>query len=191
VKTATNKRLLISESHDDSNRCTPYRGKLDQHTTRIPRSVCIWSQTIRILRDQRIVTIHGVVNRVEQGHCSRKRTPDPIHSTTADRSTGLYPIFLPRQLLKQWEQSQPSIDDRLLGLPGSYLRHVIDTFNTCSHRSIHRSLIDTSGGYNLRGVDFPHTTTRLTQPAVSTFHLRVLPGFQFNQKSTKVPKLKI
>jgi hypothetical protein len=29
--TATNKRLLISESHDDSDRCTPYRGKPDQH----------------------------------------------------------------------------------------------------------------------------------------------------------------
>jgi hypothetical protein len=31
--TATNKRLLISESRDDSNRCTPYRGKPDQHAT--------------------------------------------------------------------------------------------------------------------------------------------------------------
>jgi hypothetical protein len=26
VMTATNKRLLISETHDDSNRCTPCRG---------------------------------------------------------------------------------------------------------------------------------------------------------------------
>jgi hypothetical protein len=33
VKTDTNKRLLISESHGDSNRCTPYRGKPDQHAT--------------------------------------------------------------------------------------------------------------------------------------------------------------
>jgi hypothetical protein len=33
VKTATNKRLLISESRGDSNWCTPYRGKPDQHTT--------------------------------------------------------------------------------------------------------------------------------------------------------------
>jgi hypothetical protein len=29
--TTTNKRLLISESHSDSNRCTQYRGKSDQH----------------------------------------------------------------------------------------------------------------------------------------------------------------
>jgi ferredoxin len=28
---ATNKRLLISESCGDSNRCTPCRGKPDQH----------------------------------------------------------------------------------------------------------------------------------------------------------------
>jgi hypothetical protein len=31
--TVTNKRLLISESHGDSNRCTPYRAKPDQHAT--------------------------------------------------------------------------------------------------------------------------------------------------------------
>jgi hypothetical protein len=33
VKTGTNKWLLISESRDDSNRCTPCRGKPDQHDT--------------------------------------------------------------------------------------------------------------------------------------------------------------
>jgi hypothetical protein len=31
VMTATNKRLLISESRDDSNQCTPWRGKSEQH----------------------------------------------------------------------------------------------------------------------------------------------------------------
>jgi hypothetical protein len=31
--TATNKWLLISESRSDSNQCTPYRGKPDQHVT--------------------------------------------------------------------------------------------------------------------------------------------------------------
>jgi hypothetical protein len=31
VKTATNKPLFISESHSDWNRCTPCRGKPDQH----------------------------------------------------------------------------------------------------------------------------------------------------------------
>jgi hypothetical protein len=31
--TATNKQLLITESHGNSNRCTPCRGKPDQHAT--------------------------------------------------------------------------------------------------------------------------------------------------------------
>jgi hypothetical protein len=31
--------VLISESRGDSNLCTPYRGKPDQHATRFPRSV--------------------------------------------------------------------------------------------------------------------------------------------------------
>jgi hypothetical protein len=30
---AMNKRLLMSESRGDSNQCTPYRGKPDQHDT--------------------------------------------------------------------------------------------------------------------------------------------------------------
>jgi hypothetical protein len=33
VMSVTNKRLLISESRGDSNRCTPCRGKPDQHDT--------------------------------------------------------------------------------------------------------------------------------------------------------------
>jgi hypothetical protein len=33
VMTTTNKRLLISESRGDSNRCTPCRGKSNQHAT--------------------------------------------------------------------------------------------------------------------------------------------------------------
>jgi hypothetical protein len=36
--TATNKRLLISESRGDSNRCTTCRGKPDQHVTYVSHS---------------------------------------------------------------------------------------------------------------------------------------------------------
>jgi hypothetical protein len=40
--TATNKLLLISESHDDSNRCTPCRGNLIcmPHMLLVPVHVC-------------------------------------------------------------------------------------------------------------------------------------------------------
>jgi hypothetical protein len=61
--------ILISESRGDSNRCTPCRGKLNQHATCIPRSVRVWSQTIRFSRDQRIAIFHEVINGFVQIHC--------------------------------------------------------------------------------------------------------------------------
>jgi hypothetical protein len=45
--------------------------------------------------------------------------------------------------------------------------------------------------YNLRGVSFPHTTPEPSQTTVSTFHLRTLPGLQFNQVLHTKPKLNI
>jgi hypothetical protein len=46
---ATNKRLLKTESHGDSNRCTPCRGKPEQHdmcasgaSPRTPRVCFLW-----------------------------------------------------------------------------------------------------------------------------------------------------
>jgi hypothetical protein len=66
---AMNKRLLIFESRGDSNQCTPYRGKHDQHATRIPRLVCVWSKTICISHNQRISIFHTVVNKFEHIQC--------------------------------------------------------------------------------------------------------------------------
>jgi hypothetical protein len=42
VKTTTNKRLLISESHDNSNRCTPCRGNLIYTTRTLLVSVHVY-----------------------------------------------------------------------------------------------------------------------------------------------------
>jgi hypothetical protein len=106
----------------------------------------------------------------------RKRAPDTIHNTSADWSTGLYPVSLLSQPMKQWGQSQPSVDGQLLGLPSPYHRHAIGTFNTCSRGLTHQSLIDTGGGYNPEGVGFSHTTPRPSQPMVSPFHLWAPPG---------------
>jgi hypothetical protein len=47
-------------------------------------------------------------------------------------------------------------------------QHTISTFNTCSQGPTHRSLTNTGGGYNLGGVDLPHTTPRPSQSAIST-----------------------
>jgi hypothetical protein len=83
VKTATNKRLLISESRGDSNQCTPTRGKLDQHDTYAshvsPRvlGVCfLWA-----------VPVHGnlsqAINNVGRTlQLPRKRAPDTTPNPT-------------------------------------------------------------------------------------------------------------
>jgi hypothetical protein len=70
--TATNRRLFISESHDDLNRCTPYRGKPDQHATYASHT----SPHMSDVRFLRVVPIRGnlsrVIDRVEQAHFSRE-----------------------------------------------------------------------------------------------------------------------
>jgi hypothetical protein len=85
---------------------------------------------------------------------------------------------------------QALVDNQLLGLPGSYHRHEIDTFNTYSQGPTHQSLTDTSNGYNLEGVNLSHTTSRPSQLTISTFHLRALPDLQFNHKPSIKPKFK-
>jgi hypothetical protein len=116
----------------------------------------------------------------------RKKAPDPIHITMAGRSVGPYPVSLPRQPLKQWGQSQPSIDGRLLGLPSPYLRHAICTFNTCSWGPTNQSLTDTSGGYNLGGAGFSHHTPRPSQLTVLRFSPMGLARSQVIQSQHKL-----
>jgi hypothetical protein len=48
--------------------------------------------------------------------------------------------------------SQASVGGRLLGLPGTYHRHAIDTFNTCSRVPTHWSLTDTGEGYHIKNL---------------------------------------
>jgi hypothetical protein len=99
----------------------------------------------------------------------RKKAPDAIHSTTADQSTSLYPVSLLSQSIKQWGQSQPSVDGQLIGLSDPYHRHEINTFKTCTRGITHRSLTDTGGDYNLGGVSLPHHTPWPFQPMVLRF----------------------
>jgi hypothetical protein len=94
----------------------------------------------------------------------RKRAPDIIHSVSADRSMGPYPVSLPSQPMKQWGQSQASISDRLLGLLGPYHQHTIDTFNTCSRVPTPRFLTDIGGSYHIKNLKIA-TTLSLSFPS--------------------------
>jgi hypothetical protein len=82
---------------------------------------------------------------------------------------GSIPSFSPEPVNEAGGVSQAPDGDQLLGLPGSYHRHAIGTFNTCSREPTHRFLTDTDGGYNLGGSDFPYTTPWPSQPVVSPF----------------------
>jgi hypothetical protein len=146
---AMNKQLHISESHDDSNRCTPYRGKSDQYDMYASHA----SPRTSGVRFLQTVPIRGnlsrVVNRVGRILLIlRKSVPDStsqpgwvahethlnFSSNTAIGSVGL---------------SQASINSRLLGLPHPYQQHVIGTFNTCSWIPTPQSLTDTGGTYHI------------------------------------------
>jgi hypothetical protein len=130
--TATNKRLLISESRDDTNRCTPCRGKLNQHATRFPRSVHVWSTTIRISRGPHIAIFHIVVNRFEQIHCTREEGLPTQSTTRRSSDPRVRTQLLSHNSQRAVGKSQASVNSRLLGLPDPYHRHAIGTFNTFS-----------------------------------------------------------
>jgi hypothetical protein len=64
VKTGMNKQLLISESHGDSNQCTPCRGKPDTNDTyashvspRMPHICFLWAVHVRGNLSQAIINI--------------------------------------------------------------------------------------------------------------------------------------
>jgi hypothetical protein len=161
---ATNKRLFISESRGDLNRCTPYRGKPDQHDTYASHT----SPHMPGVRFLRAVPVRGnlswVINRFGQSHCSRGKGL-PIQST-ARRLTDpwIHTQFLSRA--NQWSsgESQTSINSRLLGLLGPYYQHAIHTFNTCSWVSTPRSLTDTGSGYHIENLEIA-TSLSLSFPS--------------------------
>jgi hypothetical protein len=181
----------MSESHGDSNRCTPCRRKPDQHATRIPRSVRVWSQIIRISRGQLISTFHKVVNRVKHGHYSREKGSQqnqqhagwPIHGSIVsfspeptNEAVGAKPTFC-------WRPATRLIEAISLTCY-RYIQYLLAKTNP-SVLNWHRR------GYNLGGVGLSHTTPQPSQPTVFTFHLRAPPSLQFNQNLSDKPKLSL
>jgi hypothetical protein len=69
------------ESRGDLNRCTPCRGKPDQHTTHFPRSVRVWPSTIRISCGPHIVIFREMQTDLDGSHCSQEKGL-PTQSTT-------------------------------------------------------------------------------------------------------------
>jgi hypothetical protein len=149
---ATNKRLLISESHDDSNRCTPCKGKSDQYDTyafhtnpRTPGVRFLWA-----------IPVCGNLSRVTHrvGRIlllPRKSAPDST-SQPGWVAHGTHLCFSPKTVIEAVGLSQAPVDGRLLGLLVSYHRHAIGTFNNCSRVPTSRSLIDIGGSYHIENL---------------------------------------
>jgi hypothetical protein len=111
--TATNKWLLVSESCDDSNRCTPCRGKPNQHATCFSHPVRIWSRKTQptrhtlstlspcMVKDHTYLMWSTYSNLRESSTTldrvttPEKRAPNTIHNTLVDRSAGPYLVFSP------------------------------------------------------------------------------------------------
>jgi hypothetical protein len=172
--TATNKPLLISESHGDSNRCTPYRRKPKQHAIHPPCLICIWSQTIHLTWSA-WDNLFLVPTKSKQAPPPGRSLHDQRHTVPAVVLSGL--ILPPmRQPWSRGKKFWPSGYTDTSAYWAHKHQYAIGTFNTCSRGPTHPSLIDTGRGYNLRGVGLPHITPRPSQPAISTFHLKALPG---------------
>jgi hypothetical protein len=139
---ATNKWLLISESRGDSNRCTPCRGKPDQHDTYSSHA----SPRTSDIRFLWAVPVRGYLLRVTDRVgwillLPIKSAPDSTSQPDwVPRGTHL--SFSPKTAIEAVGLSQAHVDDPLLGLPGPYHWHAIDTFNTCSRVPTPQSLID-------------------------------------------------
>jgi hypothetical protein len=100
MKTATNKRLLISVSHADSNWCTPCRGKLDIHDTYASHAnpPTPYIHFLRAIHVQGNIS-QAIINVGQTLLLSRKRAPDTTPSL-AEWYTGLPPSFSPNIVIE-------------------------------------------------------------------------------------------
>jgi hypothetical protein len=146
-----NKRLLISESRGDSNRCTPCRGKPDQHDTYASYGRSPWQPFVSHQQSWTDALL------------SRKSAPDST-SQSGWVVCGTCLSLSPNTAIEAVCLRQAHVGGRLLGLSGPYHRHKIDTLNTCSRVPAPWSLIDTGGGYHIENLRIA-TTLSLPFPS--------------------------
>jgi hypothetical protein len=165
--TATNKWLLISESHGDLNRCTPCREKPEQHATYASHS------SPRMLSAHFLWAV-PICDNLSLAPAKSKQAPTPGRSLDNQRQTDptvvLGALILPpmRQPWSRWRVFDPMVT-HLLQLTGPISSACDRYVQYLLAGPTHRSLTDIGGGYNLGGAGLPHTTPRPSQPAVSTF----------------------
>jgi hypothetical protein len=149
---ATNRRLLKSESHGDSNRCTHLAGQNPINTTRtLPTPVHVCPAYASCGRSSYVATFHKPPIALDEPYCSREKglPTQPQPGWVIRRSATQ---FLFQHSHWSSNKSQAYDDNRLLGLPGPYHRYAIDMLNTCSRVSTPRFLTDTARGYHIENL---------------------------------------
>jgi hypothetical protein len=110
------------------------------------------------------------LNRVGQIHCSREKVLPIPPLSPVEWPMGPTLVSLPNTTIEVVHLSQTSIDEQATSV---YWTHITSMNRlhrfTCSRGLTHRSLTDTGGCYNLRGVGLPHHTPRPSQPTVLHF----------------------
>jgi hypothetical protein len=114
--TATNKQLIIFESHDDSNRCTPCRGKSHTHAT---YASCAGPHK-PLVHFLRTVPVRGNLsrwpNRVGQIHCSREKVLPTPPLGPVEWPAGSTSVSLPNTTIEAVCLSQTSVDEQAIRL---------------------------------------------------------------------------
>jgi hypothetical protein len=101
------KQLLISESHDDLNRCTPYRVNLIHTTCVLPVSVHVHHSYGSYVQSPYVATF------CERIHCSWKKSSPPNPQDTGRPIRGFIPSFSPTISIEVVGKCQTSVDNKL------------------------------------------------------------------------------
>jgi hypothetical protein len=186
--TATNKRLLISESRGDLNRCTPCKGKSDQHDTYASRtSPCTFS--VRFLRAALVRgNFSWVINRVGQSHCSWEKGLSRQSTSRRLTDPWVHTQFLSRA--NQWSngESQNIYQQQATRLIGP-ISHACDRYVQYLLAGTNPSVLNRHRrGYNLGGAGLSHIHSPTFPTSCLHFPLRAPPGLQFNQALFTKPK---
>jgi hypothetical protein len=137
------------------------------NTTRtLPTSVHVCSVYASYGQSPYMATFHESPTELSRVTAPEKKGSrhNPQHASWPIR--WFIPNFTPEPTLKQWGQSQVSVDGRLLGLPTPYHQYAIGTFNTCSRVPTPRSLTDAGGGYHTETSEKPHQFAHPSLPSI-------------------------
>jgi hypothetical protein len=134
VLTIINNRLLISESRDDSNLCTSYRGNLIHMTHMLFTPVHIHHSYASYGQSPYMATFHDDSTELDESHCSQEKgTPNYIPSTPADWSMGPHIQFLSPHSYWNNRHSHASVDENATSIYWAHISSMWSVHSILGH----------------------------------------------------------